>query len=50
MNQHKPDRLLFLEHCDINQTEMFTSPHTKMLLSVGHNHINETGIFTSAPH
>ena len=40
--------ILFLGHYDINQIEMFTSC-TKTLLLARHNHINQSGIFTSAP-
>ena len=43
------DRLyFFLGHYDINHNELFTLSHRKTLSLVGHNHINQESIFTSA--
>ena len=46
--QETGQAILFLGHCDINQVEMFTTSATRMMLLIGHNYINETGIFTLA--
>ena len=35
---------------DINEIEMFTSSNKNIVLLVGHVHLNQTGMFTSAPH
>ena len=50
MDQQKTRQaILFLGQHPINQIEMFTSSHTKMLLLIGCSYINEAGIFTSVP-
>ena len=41
--------MLLLGLYDINQIEMFTASHTKMILLVECNHNNQGGIFTSTP-
>ena len=40
--------MLFVGHYDINLLEMLTTSDKQMALLIGHNYINQTGIFTLA--
>ena len=42
--------MLFIGNYDINHVEKFPTPDTKMVLLIGHNYINQTGILTSSHH
>ena len=41
---------LFLGNYEIYQVETITSSGAKSILLIGHNHINQAGIFASAHH